>query len=288
MKKYKPHFFLFLTIIFWGSSFPILDNLLAVFSPAELALTRFIFPACLSLSFIMIFKKFIDKEDFFIFFLSGFLGIFCFSLFINLGLQTMSVGAGSFIVNCNPLFASLIGVYIFKQNLKPRFLWGIIFCILGVFVISMERNQNFNLDIGAAYLILAAISISFYFHLVKRLVNKYGSLTTFCYTIVLGTIPMIFWFHSSFNIFLHENLEIKLNVIWLSLVSTLIPYYTWNYSVLYFGANKASFFLFLIPIVAILIDFIFFNKIPTFYTLLGGFFIITTMTRIMFLDYKDK
>ena len=91
----------------------------------------------------------------------------------------MSAGAGSFIVNCNPLITSLIGYYFFKQKIKT-YLWiGIIFCLLGIFVISLKDYSLQIFNVGIIYLLVAALLISFYFHLIKPLVSKCGVLITF-------------------------------------------------------------------------------------------------------------
>ena len=84
-------------------------------------------------------------------------GILGFTIFINLGLQTISAGAGSFVVNLNPLFTSLIGFYILKQKISNYFWKGIFVCLVGVFIISIETSQNFTFNIGTLYLLLAAI-----------------------------------------------------------------------------------------------------------------------------------
>ena len=287
MTKYTPHFFLFLTIIFWGSSFPLITFSLNALSPMELAFSRFFLPACLSFIYVCLTKTVIMKEDLINFIIAGFFGVFGFALFINLGQETLSAGAGSFIVNCNPLITSLIGFLFLKQKIKGYFWIGIFICVVGIFIISLENYKKYNFDIGTIYLLIAALLISFYFHLIKPLVNKYGPLTTFSYTIIFGTLPMIYWSHDTYVSLVDVNIEFQLSVIWLTLIATLIPYYTWTYSIGYFGANKASFFLFLIPLVSIFVDLMIFNNVPNIFTLVGGFLILTSVLGVLFLTYKE-
>ena len=287
MIKYTPHFFLFLTIIFWGSSFPLITYSLSVLSPMELAFSRFFLPASLSVIYICFNNIFIKKEDIINFIIAGILGVFGFAFFINLGQQTLSAGAGSFIVNCNPLITSLIGVFFLKQKLKKYFCLGILMCVLGIFIISLENYEKYSFDIGTIYLLIAATLISFYFHLLKPLVNKYGSIVTFSYTIIFGTLPMIFWSNDLYKSLIDVSFDFQLAIIWLTLFATLIPYYTWTYSVGYFGANKASFFLFLIPLVSILVDLIIFKNIPNIFTFIGGVLILTSVLGVLFLNYKN-
>ncbi len=288
MYKYIPHSFLFLTIIFWGSSFPLITYSLNFLSPIELAFSRFFLPASLSFFYVCFTKTIVNREDIINFVIAGLLGIFGFALFINLGQKTLSAGAGSFIVNCNPLITSMIGFFFLKQKLKGYFWIGILICVLGIFIISLENYDKYSFDIGTIYLLIAALFISLYFHLVKPLVNKYGAMTTFSYTIIFGTLPMLFWCKDSYRSLIGGGFELQLSIVWLTLIATLIPYYTWTYSVGYFGANKASFYLFLIPLVSIFVDLLIFNKIPNFFTIIGGGLIITSVLGVLFLNYKKK
>ena len=288
MRQRLPHFLLIFTIVAWGSSFPVMSFLLNSLEPMPLALSRFFIPALLSIVFIIFKKIILDKKDILRFLLAGLTGIFAYNLFLNTGQQTVSAGASSFIVNCNPLFASLIGFYIFKQKVKSYFWFGIILCILGVFIISMETYNDFSLNLGVIYILIAALLTSSYFHIINPLVTKYGALTVFNFTIFFGTIPMLIWFNDVYQLIFSAPLDILIAISWLSIICTLLGYYTWTYSVGFFGANKASFFLFLIPVFSIIIDFIIFYKFPNVFTLVGGFIILTTVSVIMILSYREK
>ncbi len=287
MSKRLPHFLLLITIVVWGSSFPVMSFLLNVIEPMPLALSRFFIPGALSLIFLIFSKKIIAKQDIIRFVLAGFVGIFAYNLFLNTGQQTVSAGASSFIVNCNPLFASLIGFYILKQKVKSFFWFGIVGCVIGVLIISLETYEKFTFNIGVIYILTAAILTSSYFHIIKPLVNKYGALTSFSFTLFFGTLPMLFWFNDVYSSIIIATPEILFAILWLSIICTLLGYYTWTYSVGFFGANKASFFLFLIPVFSIIIDFIIFYKSPNIFTLIGGLIILSSVTIIMFLNYRE-
>jgi len=288
MRKKLPHFLLFTTILVWGSSFPVMSFLLNIVEPMPLALSRFLVPGVMSLIFLIFSTKTIDKQDIIRFVLAGFIGIFFYNLFLNTGQQTVSAGASSFIVNCNPLFASLIGFYILKQKVKRFFWFGILGCVVGIFIISFETYEKFTFNLGVMYILIAAILTSSYFHIIKPLVNKYGALTTFSFTLFFGTAPMLFWVSDVYSVITTASSETLFAMLWLSMICTLLGYYTWTYSVGFFGANKASFFLFLIPVFSIIIDFIIFYKLPNIFTLIGGVIILSSVFIIMFLNYREN
>ena len=288
MRKYLPHLFLLMTIIVWGSSFPVMSSLLISIEAMPLALCRFFIPGFLSLMIIIFLKKTIHKNDIFRFILAGFVGIFSYNLFLNTGQLTVSAGASSFIVNCNPLFASLIGFYFLGQKVKPYFWLGIIICIFGVFIISLETYDQFKMNFGAIYILIAALLTSSYFHIIKPLVNKYGTITAFSYTVFFGTLPMLFWTNDVYIILFSSSKEILIQILWLSIICTLLGYYTWTYSVGYFGANNASFYLFLIPVFSIIIDFFIFNKFVSTFTLFGGILILFSVSFIIISKVSEK
>ena len=282
----KPHFFLFITILVWGSSFPSMSYLLIDLHPMELALSRFLFPGLLGLIYFFNIKLNIPKRDYIRFFFAGFFGIFLYNFFLNTGQTSVSAGASSFIVNCNPLFAFLIGFYILKQKVKIHYWVGIIICISGVFIISLERQLNSIFNKGAFLIFFAAFLTATYFHIVKPLIDKYGVSISLSLTLVFGTVPMLFWFNSTLNSVTGLDEKSILALVWLTLFPTLLGYYTWTYSVGYFGANKASFFLFLIPVFSIIIDYLFLQNLPSATTLLGGSLIISSVSIILYLNFK--
>ena len=286
--KSKPHFYLFITILVWGSSFPSMSYLLIDLHPMELALSRFLLPGLLGLLYFLNMKLNIPKIDYIRFFFAGFFGIFLYNFFLNTGQTSVSAGASSFIVNCNPLFAFLIGFYILKQKVKIHYWVGITICIIGVFIISLERQLDSIFNKGAFLIFFAAFLTASYFHIIKPLVDKYGVLLSLSLTLVFGTIPMLFWLDSTINSVSILNLKSIFALIWLILFPTLLGYYTWTSSVGYFGPNKASFFLFLIPVFSIIIDYIFLGNLPNLTTLIGGSLIITSVSVILYLNLNNK
>ena len=79
----KPFFYLLITILVWGSSFPAMSYLLKDLKPMELALGRFLLPGILGLLYFLKTKLNISRRDYFRFFLSGFFGIFLYNFFLK-------------------------------------------------------------------------------------------------------------------------------------------------------------------------------------------------------------
>ena len=277
------------TVFFWGSSFPVMSFLLQTADPLVLGAGRFSLAAFFSLAWcIYSYKSKISIEHAIRFFTAGFVGIFLYNVFLNYGQQNVSAGASSFIVNCNPLFTALIGFLILKQKVTIIHWLGITLCLVGVSIISIDQEGGLELGSGATLILFAAILTAIYFHILKPLVSIYGALTSASYTIIFGTIPMLFWFPETFGFIINSTNEVRIAFLWLALFPTTIGYLTWTYTVGHFGANKASLFLYLIPPVSILLDFIWYDNAPSLYTIIGGLIIIVSVSLTLFLQNKKK
>ena len=289
MKKIVPMLALFCTVFFWGSSFPAMSFLLETSNPFILAAGRFSLAAFFSVIWcINNYKQKVKLNHLLRYFFAGFIGIFLYNLFLNHGQESVSAGAGSFIVNCNPLFTALIGFFILKQKVSYIHWLGIIICMFGVGLISFDQEGGLNIGSGSSLILFAAILTAIYFHIVKPLVVIYGAITSTAYTIIFGTIPMLFWFPETYDFISQSSNEIKLTYLWLALFPTALGYLTWTYSVGYYGANKASLFLYLIPPISIILNFLWYEKNPSLMTVFGGFIILLSVFLSLLLQQNKR
>ena len=290
MKNIIPVIAIITTVFFWGSSFPVMSFLLETSSPMVLGAGRFVFAGFISILWCAynLNKKKINFNHLLRFFIAGFVGIFLYNIFLNYGQQTVSAGASSFIVNCNPLFTALIGFFILKQRVTIIHWAGLILCLIGVSIISIDQEGGFTLGSGATLILFAAILTATYFHILKPLVTIYGSLTSFAYTIVFGTLPMVFWFPETYNFLLISNNEVKLAFLWLALFPTALGYLTWTFAVGYYGANKASLSLYLIAPISLIINYLWYDKEPSLQTIIGGLIIITSLALTFYMQNRNK
>ena len=290
MKNIFPVIAIITTVFFWGSSFPVMSFLLETSSPMVLGAGRFVFAGFISILWCAynLNKKKINFNHLLRFFIAGFVGIFLYNIFLNYGQQTVSAGASSFIVNCNPLFTALIGFFILKQRVTIIHWAGLILCLIGVSIISIDQEGGFTLGSGATLILFAAILTATYFHILKPLVTIYGSLTSFAYTIVFGTLPMVFWFPETYNFLIISNNEVKLAFLWLALFPTALGYLTWTFAVGYYGANKASLSLYLIAPISLIINYLWYDKEPSLQTIIGGLIIITSLALTFYMQNRNK
>ena len=71
--------------------------------------------------------------------------------------------------------------------------------MFGVGLISFDQEGGLSIGSGSSLILFAAILTAIYFHIVKPLVVLYGTITSTAYTIIFGTIPMLFWFSETYD-----------------------------------------------------------------------------------------
>ena len=99
---------------------------------------------------------------------------------------------------------------------------------------------------------------------------------------------MVFWFPETYNFLVISNNEVKLAFLWLALFPTALGYLTWTFAVGYYGANKASLFLYLIAPISLIINYLWYDKEPSLQTIIGGLIIITSLALTFYMQNRSK
>ena len=99
---------------------------------------------------------------------------------------------------------------------------------------------------------------------------------------------MLFWFPETFDFISQSSNEIKLTYLWLAFFPTALGYLTWTYSVGYYGANKASLFLYLIPPTSIILNISWYEKNPSLITIFGGLVILLSVFFTLLLQQNRR
>ena len=73
-----------------------------------------------------------------------------------------------------------------------------------------------------------------------------------------------------------------------ALFPTALGYFTWPYSVGYYGDYKASLFLYLIPPISIILNFLWYEKNPSLITIFGGLVILLSVFFTLLLQQNRR
>lgn len=263
-----------LTIILWGSAFPAITIALESFSAEDLSTLRLSIGA-IALLIIAFFQKIRlpDMKDIPAIFLLGFCGFTVYHTALSFGQNYVTAGAASLLVSTTPVLSTILATLFLKESFSIIKWIGSFIAFFGVALISFSMEGSMSvLAIGAFFILIAALGESFYFVFQTNFLYKYGFLPFTIYTIIAGSLFMLFFLPgtvaeisnaSSFSIFA---------VLYLGLFPTIIPYFALAYVTSHVGATEATSSLYLTPAVALLISWLLLGEIPTVLALIGGAF----------------
>jgi drug/metabolite transporter (DMT)-like permease len=262
---------LLLTILFWGSSFLGIKIGLEAFGPGELACLRF-GVASLVLGLFALVRPIPVPElrDVPALFALGLAGITTYHLCLNWGQRTVAPGTTALIIQTSPVFTALITHQLKMERLNRQSVLGIAIAFGGTVVLIAGQGRDVEFTVSALAIVVSALVTSIYFVMQKPFLTKYGVRATTTWTIVMGTLPFLFWLPSAMR---QLSVAPSLNVgavVYIGIFPAAIAYTLWNYAISRIGPTRASVFLYLSPVIAMGTTWLFYGTVPGWLTLAGG------------------
>jgi drug/metabolite transporter (DMT)-like permease len=259
------------TLIFWASAFAGIRAGLKSYSPENLVLFRFLTASIILLAYAIITRMPLpEKRDLPAILFIGFIGITVYHLTLTYGELKVTAGSASLLIASAPIFTAILAIIILKEKVKFWGWIGILISFLGVSLVAWGEGKGIRFEPAAFLIVLAAISTSLYFVLQKPFLKKYSPLKFASYTIWSGTFFQIFFSQSLFQSIKNAPIEATLAVIYLGIFPAALAYVTWAYVLSRIPASLAASYLYLSPILAILIAWIWLGEVPYFLSLIGG------------------
>ena len=278
--------FLFLTLssLFWSGNF--LTGKLAFnndLSPFKLSFFRWLLAFIILFPFTIgeIFSNFnIYFKNIFLMILLSILGITIFNSFTYISLRTTFVINSSLMASITPVLIIFFSWLIFKTKTNSIQFLGIFLSLFGALCIILKGNiyNLFNLHLipGDIWMFIAVFCWGLYSVLLKKIDKKLSQLATLEILIFIGLIFIFpFYILESLNegFYPKKNIDFYM-IFYVSIFAGIISFFFWNKGVLLIGANKAGFFLHLIPVFSSIWAVFFLNEIFSLFHIIGVIFII--------------
>ncbi|MBO5594635.1 MAG: DMT family transporter [Prevotella sp.] len=287
------HLVAFLTVAIWGSTFVFTKMLLQNgLSPAQIFTLRFLIAYVLLLGYSLFtyhFSLFASSwKDELLMVLLGVTGGSVYFLAENAAMLYTTATNTSLIVCSCPLFAMLLFAIVYRHSeriSKLQALGSVLAC-LGMAVVVLNGHFVLHLSpLGDMLAFAACLCWAVYSLLMKPATERYSSLfitrKVFFYGL-LTIIPYYFFRPDEASIFTTSifqlfNLPILLNLLFLSVVASMICYILWNWVISKLGAVLATNWVYFNPITTILFAWWLLHEQITVWFLLGTFFILVGM-----------
>ncbi|KVZ05493.1 DMT family transporter [Burkholderia ubonensis] len=259
------------TILSWASAFPFIRIGLQGLPPIQLAAARFATAAVLVIVWLAWRRPRVPAwRDALRFLLCGFLGIALYNALLNTGETTVAPGAASFIVNTLPIFTALLASVFLGERFSRWGWFGSLISLAGIAVIAHGQPGGLTLGAGSTLILGAAWCSASYFVLQRRLIPLYGALTCTAYTLLAGALWLSPWLPGALGQLGSAPSATLTAVVMLGVFPAALGYATWTFALGYFGAARASNFLYLTPAVATVLSAALTGERPGIATLCGG------------------
>ena len=269
--KNNFHIYAMITIIFWSLAYVLTRLSLQYFTPFSLGFLRYFVASCtLIIVWVLTRMKLPQRKDLPYFVLAGALGFFFYMIAFNLGQKTVTASTGSIVIATVTLLTAFIARFVYREKMSLVQWLALIIEFAGVAVLTL-MNGILSFNIGLVWLFLAALALSLYNLLQRRLTKKYTALQTSAFSIFFGTILLAVFLPVSVRQITYAPPIQWVYLVILGVFSSAIAYVSWSKA--FAKAEKTSQvsnYMFVTPFLTSLFGFLMADEIPELSTLVGG------------------
>ncbi len=259
------------SLMVWASAFAGIRAGLHAYSPANLAILRFLV-ASLVLAIYAGIAHYRRPElrDIPGLILTGAIGITFYNLALNYGETRVTAAAASLLIASTPIWTALAARFWLHEKLTAIGWCGVLVSFAGVALISSGEGAGIRLSPQALIILAAAVTSAVYMILQKHYLGRYSALEFTAYSIWFGTALMLPFGRGLMHTLRAAPVSATLAVLYLGIFPGALAYVAWAYVLSHGAAGRTSTLLYVIPIVAIGIAWIWLGEVPKIISLVGG------------------
>ncbi|HIO93450.1 MAG TPA: DMT family transporter [Leucothrix mucor] len=280
----KTYLKLLVVMLIWGGTFTSARLLGGELEPAVSAFLRFLI-ASVVLLLLLYFKEGgfprVTRKQFVPLLGMGLTGIAMYNLFFFYALANAEAGRGALITATNPLIVAVFAAFVFKEKFTPVRVVGFVLCVIGVVLIISRGDVLSLMQNGIGWGELAFLGCAFgwaIYTLIGRFISdQFSSLAIIAYSSSFGTVILFFVALNSdlLGAVSQLNFNASANLLFLSLLGTVVGFVWFQDGVKALGAAKAAVFIYFMPVSAVFWAYIILGEEFTMLLALGAVLVIS-------------
>ncbi|MFI9051600.1 DMT family transporter [Streptomyces sp. NPDC053427] len=260
------------TVVLWASSFIAIRSSAAHFGPGALAFGR-LAVASVVLGAVLLARRggFPPREAWLGIAASGVLWFGAYMVALNWGEREVDAGTASMIVNVGPILMALLGGWLLKEGFPPKLMAGMGVSFLGAVVVGLASSGGGGSSlVGVLLCLFAAVAYAVGVVLQKPTLKHATPLQVTTYGALVGAVACLPFAGQLVAEVGRAPVSATLQVVYLGVFPTALAFSTWAYAVSRTTAGKMGATTYAVPVLVVLMSWLFLGEVPGWLALLGG------------------
>jgi len=268
----------------WGSAFIAGKVAVEDFGPATVAFLRFFGAMIILFPLMWMIEKNRRKptlKDYGLFAILGLTGIALYNICFFIATKHAPVIKSSLFIASNPVLIVLLSGIFLKETISKNHVIGMVTALTGAaFVITdghLLSLLHFSFEVIDLVLLGAVISWALYSVVGKVVLKKFSPVESTTYAVAFGTIFLLPFAsaESNWQDIIHANLSTWIAISHMSVFVTVVSFVMYYYGIKEVGAAKASIFINVMPVSAVIMATIFLGESFTWSHGIGATLVLT-------------